>query len=99
MSAAELFQGFPRRAHPTLLYILKALTDSLQCVGLGRNIKQALIGFGILHHRFCFSIDGEDQGLLGLLKMLDKFRWIAAKSSHGLNIFLYVEDESLAPQS
>ncbi len=91
MDAAEHFQSFPRRTHAALLYILKPLPDSLSHVGLSRDVEETLIGFGILHDRFRFAIDGENQGSLGFLKTFHEFTRIAPECGYGLNIFLDVK--------
>src|SRR5258708_16269512 len=98
MDAAEQFKGFARWTDAALLYVLKPLPDSLSRVGLRRDVEKALIGFGILHDRFRFAIDGENQRPLGFLEALHEFSRIAAGCGHRLNVFLNVEHTHLAWQ-
>jgi len=95
MDAAEQFKGFARWTDAALLYVLKPLPDSLSRVGLRRDVEEALIGFGILHDRFRFAIDGENQGSLGFLKTLHEFARITPECGHRLNVFLNVEHTHL----
>jgi|GEM_PF-5646512 len=87
MVAPEHFQRFARRTHPALLQVSPALTDAFQRIRLCGDIQQALIGFGILYHRFGLSIDCENQRLYRLFEMLHELRWIAPECRHGLNVF------------
>jgi len=98
MAAAEEFQSFTRWADAAFLYILKSLADSLGRVGLRRDVEQLLIGFRILHDRFRFAIDGENQGSLGFLEMFHELTRIAPECGHGLNVFLDVEHTHLVWQ-
>src|ERR1700687_4058587 len=95
MFAPEHFQRFPRGTRAALLHILKTLPDSLSSIDLRGDIKQALIGSGILHDCFGLSINGNHQLFLGLLKVLHELRGISPESSHRLNIFFDVEHEYL----
>jgi hypothetical protein len=97
--APEHLQSFVRGVRATLLYILKALPDSLKSIRLRGNIQQALIGFGILHNRFRLSIDGKHQRSLGLLKLFHEFPRIAPECRHRLYIFLDVEHKALTLSS
>src|SRR5260370_4244264 len=93
--AAEDVQSFARRTHAALFYVLKPLPGSLSGISLRRDVQQALIGFSILHDRFRFAIDGEDQGSLGSLQTFHEFTRIAPECGHGLNVFLDVEHTHL----
>src|SRR5438876_10328686 len=79
MVAAEHFQSFTRRTHPTLLCVFEALPDALKRIGLRGDVEQPLIGLGILHDRFRFSIDRKNQRFLRFLKVLHELPWIAAE--------------------
>jgi hypothetical protein len=96
MVAPEHFKSFPRRTHTTLLYILNALPDSLSGICVGGDVKQTLIGFGILHDRFRLSIDCKNQGFLRPLEKLHELPRIAPECRHRLNIFFDVEHDALA---
>src|SRR5882762_9716635 len=98
MLAPEHFQSFTRRTHTPLLYVFEALPDSFKRIGLCGNVEQALIGFGILHDRFRFSIDRKNQRFLRLLEMLHELRRIAPECRHRLNVFFDVEHSGLALQ-
>jgi hypothetical protein len=67
MVAPEHFKSFPRRTHTTLPYLLNALPDSLSGICVGGDVKQTLIGFGILYDCFRLSIDRKNQRFLSLL--------------------------------
>src|SRR6266478_1003631 len=97
MVAPEHLQSFTRRAYTTLLYVFKALPDSLKSIGLCGNVEQALIGFGILHDRFRFSIDCKNQRFLRLFEMLHELPRVAPECRHRLNVFFNVEHSDLAP--
>src|SRR5258708_33070973 len=84
MVEPEHFQSFTRRTHTTLLYVFDALPDSLKRTGLCHNVKQALIGFGILHNSFRLSIDCENQRFLRLFEMLHELPRIASECRHRL---------------
>jgi hypothetical protein len=96
MLAPEYFKSFPRRTHTTFLYILNALSDSLSGICVGGDVKQTLMGFGILHDRFRLSIDCKNQRFLRLLEMLHELPGIAPECRHRLNVFFYVEHDALA---
>ncbi len=53
----EHFQRFARRTQTVLLQVFSALPDSLTGIRLRRDVQQALIGFGVLHNRFCLAIN------------------------------------------
>src|SRR5579859_4513855 len=87
MVAPEHFERFACRTDAAFLHVVQALTDAFPGVRLRGDIEQALIGFGILHDRFGFSIDGENERFFGLFEMLHELRRIAAECRHGLNVF------------
>jgi len=98
MDAAEEFQSFSRRTQAALFYVLKPLPDSLNGIGLRRDVEQMLIGFSILNDRFRFAIHGENQGSLGFLETFHEFSRIPPECGHGLNVFLNVEHADLVWQ-
>src|SRR5271167_209566 len=98
MAAPEHFQRFARRTHATLFQVFEALADAFPCISLCGDIQKALIGFGILDDRFGFPVDGENERFFRLFEMLHELRRIATECGHGLNIFFYVEHESLERQ-
>src|SRR5256886_8075380 len=96
MVAAEHFQCFTRRTHTTLLCVFEALPDALKRIGLRGDVKQPLIGFGILHDRFRLPIDRKNQRFLRLLEVLHELPWIAAECGHRLNVSFNVKHSDLA---
>src|ERR1700730_9532176 len=95
MDAAERFQRFTRRTHAALVYVIKPLADSLNRVGLRRDVEEALIGFGVLHDRFRFAVDCKNQPPLGFLEAFHEFSRMAPERGHRLNVFLNVEHTHL----
>jgi len=95
MDAAENVQSFPRWTHAALLYVLKPLPDSLDGIGLRRDVEQTLIGLSILHDRFRFAVNGKNQRPLGFLETFHEFSRITPECGHGLNVFLNVEHAHL----
>src|ERR1700738_4008606 len=95
MGAPEHFQSFTRRTHTTILYILDALADSLKCIGLCGDVKQTLIGFGILHNRLRLSIDRKNQRFLRLLEIFHELPRIPPECCHCLNVLFDVEHNDL----
>src|SRR5438105_5904839 len=98
MVAAEHLQCFTGRTHTTLLYVLKALPDSLKRIGLCGDVEQALIGFGILHDRFRFPIDCKNKRFLRLLEMLHELPRIAPECRVRLNVYFDIKHTELALQ-
>jgi len=80
MPAPEYFKSFPRRTHTTFLYILNALPDSLSGICVGGDVKQTLIGFGILHDRFRLSIDCKNQRFLFSVRRIGFWGFLARDS-------------------
>jgi hypothetical protein len=58
---AYLVEHLARRPGPATYNVVKTLPDALGHAGLGRQIEQLLIGFGVLHHGGGFSIHGQNQ--------------------------------------
>ena len=96
MIAAEGLQSFARGAHTTLLCVFDTLSDALKGIGLCGDVEQALIGFGILDDRFCFSVDRKNERFLRFLELLHELSRIAAERRHGLNVFFDVEHDDLS---
>jgi hypothetical protein len=94
--------NFAPRAFNKQLSLLKKSGQRQELVlrrdALWRSVEQALIGFGILHDRFCLSIDGKNQRFLRFLEMLHELPRIAAKRRHRLNVFFDVKHNDLAVQ-
>src|SRR5438045_9429648 len=91
MDAAEQFKSFARRTHAALLYVLKPLPDSLNGIGLCRDVEEALIGLSILHDRFRFAVNGKNQRPLGFLETFHEFSRIAPECGIGLIAFFIVD--------
>jgi len=56
MDAAKHFKSFARRTDAAPSLSPQALPDSLNGIGLRRDVEQMLIGFSILHDRFRFPL-------------------------------------------
>src|SRR5450755_2903245 len=69
MPDVEALEKLPRRADLALFCVLQPLTDALVGVGLGSNVEQALIGFGVLHDGRSLSLYGQHHGALGFLEL------------------------------
>jgi hypothetical protein len=64
MFAANLVKYLSRWVSASVGYVIQALTDAFLGIGLGSNIEQSLIGFGVLHDGRCFPPHGEHHGAL-----------------------------------
>src|SRR5258708_10065682 len=93
--APELFQRFSRWKHSAFLEVLNALSDTLLFIRLCSDIQQALIGLGVLHDCFGFSVDGENDGLLAFFQMSQGRGWIPPKCGHRLNVAFDIEHMNL----
>ena len=87
MVVAEHFQRFAGGSHTALFHVFETLTDAFECICLGCDIQEALIGFGILHDSFSFSVHCKNERLFRFFEMLHELRWIAPEGRHGLNVF------------
>jgi hypothetical protein len=63
--AANIVEDLSRRTSASVSNVIEPLPAALS-IGTGRNVKQLLISFGILHDGRCLSLYGKDDGALGL---------------------------------
>jgi hypothetical protein len=66
--------------------LFEALADAFTGIGFGGEIKQALVGGGILKNSFGLAVDGEDNGALRLLELLNKLGGVIAEGGKGLGV-------------
>src|SRR5579863_313299 len=92
--APEFFQRFLRWTHAAFLEVLDALPDTFVFVGSRSDIQETLIRLSVLHYRFRLAVNRKDHRLLGLLKLFQELRWIAAKRGHCLYISFEIEHSS-----
>src|SRR5579864_1214988 len=67
MCGFELAEKVSCWTHPSLLRILKALSDAFLGIGARGNVEQTLIGFGVLHNSRRFALHGEHHWALAFL--------------------------------
>jgi hypothetical protein len=84
----EDFTGRPRSAGG---YIVESLPDSLEHVHARGDVKQALVGLGVLYDRLSLALYGEHDRPLGFLDLLDKLTRSAPESGQRLNVFGDIE--------
>jgi hypothetical protein len=86
MPGFEIREKLFRWPHPAFFCVLQALTDSLPGIGMGRNVEQALIGFGILYDGRCFPLYGQHYGALGFLELFHEVTGPAAERRQRLDV-------------
>src|ERR1700683_147114 len=91
MFAADLVKYFFRSASPPEGHATKPLTDASLCPDTGRNIEQALIGFGILDNSRSFPFHRQNHGALTLLELFHEVAGTSAESSQRLNVLSDVQ--------
>ena len=91
----EPLEELPRRLNLSLSCVFQPLPDSLSGVRTGGDIKQALIGFRVLHDSRRLALHSEHHGSLALLELFYEIARSPAKSSEGMNVLRDVEHEAL----
>jgi hypothetical protein len=86
MFATNLVKYLSRRASASVGNVIKPLADAFLCVGTGRNVKQALIGLGVLHDSRCLPLHREHHRALALLKLFHEVAGSAAEGRQRLNV-------------
>jgi hypothetical protein len=86
MFAANLVKYLSRRASASVGYVIKPLADAFLCIGAGGDVKQALIGFGILHDGGRLPLYRKHHGALALLKLFHEVAGPAAEGRQRLDI-------------
>jgi len=87
------------RARSSFFCVLKALTNAFTDVRTSSKIEQALVGSGILHHSFCFSVDGKNERALALLKLLQDFGRLSPERGQCLDIVRNINHDNLLSDS
>jgi len=78
-----------------MIDVVKALSDCLVDVRAPGNVEQSLIRFRVLHYRFGFAVDGEDDRPFALFKLLGKFAGLAPEGGQRMNVFRNVQHQDL----
>jgi hypothetical protein len=91
MRGFELVEKLPRGPSLSFFRTLKALSDAFLGVGMGGNIEQSLIGFGILHDGGCFPLHCEYHGTLAFFKLFYEIAGTTPESRQRLDILGYVK--------
>jgi len=79
MLGFKLGKKLPRWPRSSCFDILQTLADSFFFIRLGGNVKQPLIGGGVLNNCRCFPIHRKDHRALRLLELLDEVGGLAAE--------------------
>ena len=69
MLGFEIVEKLPRRPDLSFFRVLQPLTDAFLHIGVGGNVEQALVGFGILHDSRCLSLHRKHHRALVLFKL------------------------------
>ncbi|HUH62187.1 MAG TPA: hypothetical protein VLZ50_04270 [Terracidiphilus sp.] len=86
MRRFELSEKLSRRADPSLSGIFESLANPFASIGTGGNIKQSLVGFGILHDGGGLASNRQHHWPFGLFELSQKPAGAPAKSRQGLDI-------------
>jgi hypothetical protein len=86
MFAANVVKYVFRRASTSMGYVIKPLPDAFHGIGAGCNVKQALIGFCVLHNRRCLPLYRKYYGALALFELFHKVARPAAEGGQRLNV-------------
>jgi len=86
MFAANLANYFSRRASGSVGYVIQSLTDAFPGVGLGSDIEQSLIGFGVLDDGRGLPPHGEHHGAPAFPKLLQEIAGGAAEGRQRLDV-------------
>src|SRR5208337_2662578 len=82
----KLGEKLPRWPRPSRFHILQTLTDRFFFISPGGNVKQPLIGLGILHYSRGLPVYREHHGTLALLELLHKVAGLAPEGGQRLDI-------------
>jgi hypothetical protein len=87
MLSANRVEDLACRPRAASVNIVKALPYSLGGIRLSGQVKETLIGLGILDHCSRLPIHGQDHGAFGFFEVLHHFGGMVAKRRHRLNVF------------
>jgi hypothetical protein len=94
MIPANLLEHIAGRPGPPARYILNALLNAFIRIRSSSDIKQALVGLGILDNDLGSSIDGEDHRTASVLQVLHRLGRLAPKVRQRLNVLGNVQHTS-----
>jgi hypothetical protein len=69
MLGFEIVEKLPRRPDLSFLRVLQPLTDAFLDIGMGSNVEQTLVGFGILYDSRSPSLYRKHHGALIFFKL------------------------------
>jgi hypothetical protein len=84
---ADLVEYVRRPAPATVPQILKALPDPVGGIGFRCEVKQVLVGFGILHDRCRLAVHRQDNRALGVPQVPHDLRPVIVEGGHRLDVF------------
>jgi hypothetical protein len=93
MHGFELVEKLLRGPSFSLFRVLQALTDAFLCINAGRNVEQALIGFGILHDGRCLPPHREHHRAFAFFLALDEVAGTPAESRQRLDVLGDIQHE------
>ncbi len=86
MLFAEPLQEFAHRTALTPLGLFQAAADAANALQKFLIVEKLLICLGTLHDNFSLPVDGEDEGLSGLLQVLNVLAGVALKFTERVNV-------------
>jgi hypothetical protein len=95
MPGFKLLKEFLCRSNFAFSRILQALPDAFAGLSPSRNVEQALISRGILHHRCGFSPYGEHNWALAFFQKLHKVAREPPESRQRLDVLRDVKHEPI----
>jgi hypothetical protein len=91
MGGFELFKELARRSGSSRPRVLEALADAFVRIRTRRNVEKVLIRRCILHYGSGLAVDGQHNGALAFLQMLQKTGRGSPESGQRLDVSGYVE--------
>jgi len=86
MSPPDLVKRLSRRTRAPTRHVLRALSDALFGISLCSYVKQALIGFGVLHDGCRLPFDCEHNRALAPLQLFHKIAGTSAEGRQRLDV-------------
>jgi len=93
MAAAQLVEYLTRRPYPAPGGIVCALPDRFEHISARGGIKQPLVGFSVLDHRFSLAVDRQHHRPFALFELPHEFAGFPSECSQGLNVLCDVEHD------
>src|SRR5271155_2579328 len=91
MLGFELVEEFPYRPGSSFPGVFESLADSFSGISARSEVKQALIGFGVLHDRSRLAFHREHNRALALLQLLHEFARPPAESCKRMYVLGNIE--------